>query len=261
MERSEHIGELIAALAKAQAEFQPLLKDSANPYYNSKYADLATVIAATRPALTKHGIAVTHSCGSDIDRQVAVVTTTLHCGEQWLSSTAEAPAIGKAKDGGIRFDAQTIGAAWTYLRRYTLQGLLGIASEDDDGNELVTENAPPPAAKKAAPQQPQLSPEELAKLAVWRDAFRDVHSVEEFHANILPLVKERAKEFTAPFLASAWPPFFRALNTVDLFNEYTASLPADSRSREFVIAYAEEAKKRGYIGDRATGMYKEGGKK
>lgn len=218
MERSEHVGELIAALAKAQAEFQPALKDSNNPYYNSKYADLATVIAATRPALSRHGIAVTHSCGSDIERQCAVVTTSLHCGEQWIASTAEAPGTGKAKDGGVRFDAQTLGAAWTYLRRYTLQGLLGIASEDDDGNSLVTEQTPPPALRRTTPTD--------ADRKMWAEAFHEAPTLNEWNTLIVPMMKERADH----------PQYGKA----------------------FIVAAAEEAKRRGYVGDRSTGLYREG---
>jgi hypothetical protein len=211
MERSETIGELVTALAKAQAEFTPALKDSNNPYYNSKYADLATVIAATRPALTKHGIAVTHFCGTDLERQVAIVTTTLHCGDEWLASTAEAPAVGKAKDGGTRFDAQTIGAAWTYLRRYALQGLLGIASEDDDGNALVTSQPAPPAIPKTNP-----SAQEREQ---WAQAFSGCLNVGEWNRQIVPLMHERGKEF--------------------------------------IVAVREEAIRRGYVGDRASRLYKD----
>ena len=94
MERSEQIGELIAALAKAQTEFTPALKSSDNPFFNSKYADLATNIEAVRPALNKHGIAFLQFDTSDIGRQVGIVTTALHHGEQFISVTAEAPAVG-----------------------------------------------------------------------------------------------------------------------------------------------------------------------
>lgn len=214
MEHSEQIGELISALAKAQAEFQPALKDSANPYYNSKYADLATVIAAVRPALTKHGIALIQSSASDIERQVASVTTSLHCGDQWISSTAEAPAIGKAKDSQIRFDVQTIGAAWTYLRRYTLQALVGIASEDDDGNSLITDAPLPQRTEKV--YVPKTNPPSAERDA-WLTAFSEAATLDEFNQQIVPLAKERG--------------------------------------REFVLMMADEAKKRKYLPDRATGLY------
>lgn len=155
MERSETIGDLVAALAKAQGEFVAAVKDSDNPYYNSKYADLSAVINAVRPALAKHGIAMVQASEADLERQTATVTTSLHLGEQWISVTAEAPATGRGKkapddlSAPLRFDVQTIGAAWTYLRRYTLQGLVGVPAEDDDGNS-VTGNTAPVAKKQPA---------------------------------------------------------------------------------------------------------------
>ena len=147
MRHSESIGELVAALAKAQAEFGPAFKETDNPAFGARgrYADLASIISAIRAALNKHGIFVSQINGSDLERQTASVETILFCGEQWISSeVVEAPAIGR----GEKFDIQSIGACWTYLRRYTLQSLLGVAAEeDDDGNSLQNENKPIPARK------------------------------------------------------------------------------------------------------------------
>ena len=94
MERSEEVGDLIAALAKAQAEFTFASKDSTNPAFNSRYADLAANLIAVRPALSKHGIAIMQFDESDVERQTASVTTSLHFANQWISATAEAPAVG-----------------------------------------------------------------------------------------------------------------------------------------------------------------------
>ncbi len=155
LERSEQIGDLVAALAKAQGEFTAAKKDSDNPYYNSKYADLSAVILSVRPALAKHGIALVQASTADLERQTASVTTSIHCGEQWMSVTAEAPATGRGKkapddlSAPLRFDVQTIGAAWQYLRRYTVQGLLGVAGEDDDGNAATGNTAAVPKKQPA----------------------------------------------------------------------------------------------------------------
>src|ERR1035437_2507452 len=136
--QSEHVGELITALAKAQAEFTPAIKDSDNPFFKSKYADLAANLNAVRPALNRNGIAIIQADGSDLSRGAAIVRTSLHCGEQWIAVEAEAPALDKS--GNI--NVQTIGSAWTYLRRYTLQAICGLASEDDDGNSLAATKTP-----------------------------------------------------------------------------------------------------------------------
>jgi hypothetical protein len=151
VKKSEQVGELVTALAKAQAEFTPALKDSKNPYYNSKYADLASVIGAVRPALNKNGIILTQDLSADLDRQVAIVKTSLYCGEQFFEIEIEAPAKGQSKKDeqsgtpGIKFDVQTIGAATLYLRRYSVAAICGLAAEDDeedDGNSLDNDNKP-----------------------------------------------------------------------------------------------------------------------
>jgi hypothetical protein len=132
------------------------LKDSKNPYYNSKYADLAAVIGAVRPALNKHGIILTQDISADLERQVAIVRTSLYHGEQFFEIEIEAPAKGQSKKdeqsgmAGTKFDVQTIGAGTLYLRRYSVAAICGLAAEDDeedDGNSLDGNNKP--IAKKA----------------------------------------------------------------------------------------------------------------
>ena len=213
MERSEAIGELVAALAKAQAEFTFASKDSKNPAFNSSYADLASVIAAVRPSLSKHGIAFVQCDQSDVERQTASVTTSLHHGEQWISMTAEAPAVGLKG-----FNVQSLGACWTYLRRYTLQALCGLASDDDDGNSLAVDNKPVPAKPAIAKEFPSSDIQHQ-----WADAMKDADTLDKFNTQVVPLAKERGKEF--------------------------------------IVMMAEEAKRRGYVGDRSTGLYAERGAK
>ena len=132
MERSETIGDLIAALAKAQADFTPAFKATTNSAFGSKYADLAANIEAVRPALNKHGLAFLQFPDVDLERQTVSVVTALHHGEQYISQRFEAPAVGRQG-----FNVQSIGAATTYLRRYGLQALCGLASEDEIGRAHV----------------------------------------------------------------------------------------------------------------------------
>ena len=163
--RSENIGDLVAALAAAQLEFGVASKDSVNPYYSSKYADIAAVISAVRPALNKQGIALTAIPDQDLERQTASMTIMLAKGEQYLGFETEAPAVGKTRDGKDRFDIQTLSAVWTYLRRTGTSALCGLAQEDDDdGNAVVQDQSRPVAPRKPAPQavpapvQPQPQP-------------------------------------------------------------------------------------------------------
>lgn len=124
MTTSDQIGEIAGALAKAQAEMGGAIKDASNPFFKSKYADLASVMDACRGPLTKHGIAVLQSPSAE-GAVVSVETTLVHASGQWVRGVASATA----KDDS----PQSIGSAITYLRRYALQSFAGVAPEDDDG--------------------------------------------------------------------------------------------------------------------------------
>jgi hypothetical protein len=132
MTDAKHKG-LYAALAAAQAEMGPALKDSTNPAFKSKYADLASVMAACMPALSKHGIAVLQPAFDD-DGGRYVKTIFVH-GDSGESTECRVPLI-VAKN-----DMQGYGSAVTYARRYGLMGMAGIAPEDDDG--AAAAKAPP----------------------------------------------------------------------------------------------------------------------
>jgi len=125
-ERSEQIGELAAALAKAQGEMENAPKSSRNPFFNSKYADLAGILNMVRPCLSKNGIAVIQHPSFE-GGSVSVQTFLVHSSGQWVSSSISAPVA--------KSDAQGIGSATTYCRRYALSAIAGIAQEDDDDTE------------------------------------------------------------------------------------------------------------------------------
>lgn len=125
---STDVVEIAAALVSAQGEFGAAIKDSANPAYRSKYADLSSCIEATQKALNKHGIALMQA--PQLDGQMVTITTRLqHKSGQWYESDLTLPAVQRD-----RFDAQSVGSAITYGRRYSLQSILNLATADDDGN-------------------------------------------------------------------------------------------------------------------------------
>jgi len=125
---SGEIGEIAAALVAAQAKFGAAVKDSANPAYRSKYADLSSCIEATQKSLSENGIAVLQA--PQLDGQMVTITTRLqHKSGQWYESDLTLPAVQRE-----RFDAQSVGSAITYGRRYSLQAILNLATADDDGN-------------------------------------------------------------------------------------------------------------------------------
>lgn len=117
---------IAAALAKAQAEMGKALKESTNPAFRSKYADLGNVMDACLPALNKHGIAVIQPFFTDDMGGRFVKTVFIH--ESGETIECAIPLIlGKN-------DMQGLGSALTYARRYGLMAMAGIAPEDDDGN-------------------------------------------------------------------------------------------------------------------------------
>lgn len=128
MDKSDTIKELAIALAKAQAAIQPAIKSSENPHFRSKYADLSSVWDACRKPLTDNGLSVVQMPVDALTPgSVALTTLLLHTSGEYISSTVSAPLT--------KQDAQGIGSALTYLRRYALSAIIGVvADDDDDGN-------------------------------------------------------------------------------------------------------------------------------
>jgi hypothetical protein len=62
MNKSENITTLAVALVKAQADIKAALKDSTNPHFKSKYADLGSVVDAVKGAApqTRHRLPPRH---------------------------------------------------------------------------------------------------------------------------------------------------------------------------------------------------------
>jgi len=134
MNRSEAINELATALAKAQATIQTAKKANDNPFFKSKYADLASVWSACRESLTANGLSVVQSPRMTFTESgagvVEVETMLLHASGQWMSDTLTVPVS--------KLDAQGVGSAVTYARRYGLAAFASVAADDDDGNAAVS---------------------------------------------------------------------------------------------------------------------------
>jgi hypothetical protein len=130
MQTSEHVETILPALHRAKQAFQPALKTAVNPHFRSKYVDLASVIDATEEALSKEGLLLLQGVEGDIQHAAVSVTTRLfHVSGEWIETSLTLPA-----GGPQRYDAQTVGSAITYGRRYSYMAILGIAPEDDDGS-------------------------------------------------------------------------------------------------------------------------------
>lgn len=141
------VGALFAALAKAQGQMGAAKKGAANPHFKSKFADLASVLEAILPPLNANGLALVQMPGHSEDK-VTLTTMITHSSGGWMCSKA-ATALGRKND------AQAVGSAITYLRRYCAQAALALPAVDDDGEAAMGRgnSRPAPAKPKPAPQQ------------------------------------------------------------------------------------------------------------
>jgi hypothetical protein len=118
--------QIVAALLAAGLEFAPLVTDSENTFKGYRYASLAALIAATRPALASHGLVLVHRIETDAHGVTSLVTSLFHTSGEHLESVVPLPGW---------TGPQEFGSLLTYLRRYSDAGLLNIASETDDDGE------------------------------------------------------------------------------------------------------------------------------
>ena len=150
MKLSETIGALAKALAQCQGEISNATKNAINPHFKSKYADLGEVLDAIRPFSSKYGLAFSQCPSMKADGRFYIETVLLHeSGEYIIFEPSETTLS--------RNDAQGVGSATTYLRRYSIAGVFGIAQEDDDAKKAIEKDP----AKVEAPARPK-SPAERA---------------------------------------------------------------------------------------------------
>ncbi len=132
MRRSESIAKIAPALVAAQAAFPPIVKDGKNPAFRSKYATLDGIMAAIRPALAAHGLAVVQGAihpETDGAKLVglSVESVLVHTSGEWMATVVPVPVT--------KSDAHGLGSALSYGRRYGISALLALTTdEDDDGN-------------------------------------------------------------------------------------------------------------------------------
>lgn len=148
MNKSDDISLLAAALVKAQPMVEGAKKDSFNPGYKSKYADLESVWAAVRPALEAHDLAITQFPDQTVTGAPALTTILIHKSGQWICGTF--PLVSQKND------PQGFMSALTYFRRGGISGVMGVLAEDDDGNEAA-KAAPKPQGDKH-PSAPTYAP-------------------------------------------------------------------------------------------------------
>ena len=164
----ESCKQLTAALIRVQQKVGDVVPDSANPMLSSSYASLTAVLSMARPALAAEGVLLIQSPAAGEGDAVEVTTRLVHGSGEWLESVISAPP---PEPTARTTRVQMVGSTITYLRRYALMALLGIATEDTDGagapaaadrppTRLGTDVAPateqePAAAAAAKPGAPR----------------------------------------------------------------------------------------------------------
>lgn len=163
-------GPLFLALARAQAAFKPVLKNTKQAHYGKDYADLSAHLNAVRDALNANNIYFGQFVGTLNEARQVTVHTVIALGAdkgegaRIISKATISRGNGKGEQGD--------GSSISYLRRYTMQAALGLASEDDDANagmgtllpkkkedKTIAPKPPPKRKKKAAPNKPPAEPQ------------------------------------------------------------------------------------------------------
>lgn len=183
MTKSESIKHLAVAMNKAQAVMSGAKKSAANPFFKSKYANLEEVIACIKEPFESNGLSFMQFPITEDDR-AGVETIVMHESGEWISGSFMLKCS--------KLDPQGMASAITYARRYGIQSIAGIPSEDDDGN-----------AASQAPKKPAMTPKEaVAKLssaesqkdlvAVWNSFTIDIKQ----NADVIELKDQLKTEFS-----------------------------------------------------------------
>ena len=182
---SEELDQLFTALAKAQMDMEVAKTDQSNPFFKSKYADLTSIVKASRPFLAKNGLAVIQRVLNG--NGLTLVTRLCHSSGQWMES--------KMPINPPKADVQSLGSYITYLRRYSYAALVGVvaAEEDDDGEVAMVADRVKDATKKA---NPNISKAQLQVLSQELEGYEEVLESLLNGFEISKLADLKAKHYT-----------------------------------------------------------------
>ena len=128
---SEETTKIVGALLTFNKEMGVVGKTSKNPFFKSNYADLPTILKATKEPLDKAGLTVTHFPVGDN----RLITRLSHSSGQFYQSMNYMKSV---KD-----DPQARGSVITYMMRYAVGAVLGLSiDKDDDANSSTRPSAP-----------------------------------------------------------------------------------------------------------------------
>ena len=143
MPQSDSIKELATALSKVQGELTYAKKDSANPFFKSRYADLESVWDACRSLMAANGLSVIQMPGNFFEGRMWLITRLCHNSGEWIEQEMSLPVT--------KADSHGCASAVTYMRRISLAAFLSIVQADDDGNNSVAATIKPTLKSVAKP--------------------------------------------------------------------------------------------------------------
>lgn len=154
---SEKTDIVLDKLMKAKQQIGTVKKDSKNPFHKSNYASLNAYIDASEEHLIQNGLILVQAGNGSFSEPIIVATLMHPESGQWLKSYL--PILNPKQD------SQGLGASVTYMRRYSIATLLGLVSEDDDGETASGRGKYDQQKKKALPvESPEKEDERLTKL-------------------------------------------------------------------------------------------------
>ncbi len=179
MTQSQSISKIAPALLKAQQAMGGAKKDAQNPFFHSSYADLGAVMEACKDALNENGIFVLQPISAYQGESQAVETYLIHESGEFFSSKMKITPKNEN-------NAQDVGSAVTYARRYALQSFLFIPAEDDDGNHASGKTTPKEPVDYASKRstgvtyEPDTTPLPVKQPEVVQEALPDASSYSDW---------------------------------------------------------------------------------
>ena len=157
---SESIDHLACALAAFHRECPKVFKHAANPYFKSRYADLADILEVVTPHLAKNDLSIVQVPSGDDD----LVTMLVHASGQYFKTVSKmrpVASVVRRRDDGTEVSEvtpQALGSAITYQRRYSVAAILSLCIDDDDDGNAASGRSTKPVAKPVASQKPEPIP-------------------------------------------------------------------------------------------------------
>lgn len=143
MNKSESIGALAKALSQVQAQLEPANKDAKNPFFKSNYASIQSIWDSCRKPLAENNLSVTQLT-QVVESGVIIETVLMHESGEWVSGELFLPLT--------KNDAQGVGSALTYGRRYALAAIVGVVADEDDDGQFASRQQTQSANRNQPPQ-------------------------------------------------------------------------------------------------------------